>query len=600
MGKRKHQELGPPAGPLLPELTAKLVREDPERARELLDALPLAWRVQAVLQRSGKERFELILLSRRARSLTRSLPEEEWWRTIKEVGEEDALPLVAMGSNEQLAFLADLEWWYRDVLDPLMVIRWWTLFQEAGPEVLPRWFEIADEELLVLSLGKFMEVFTADPDDLGYEPWRSLRIFTLDDSYYLHFRDPNLAPHLEQALRALRERFPQRYYTILDRVRTSIPAEEEETAGRLRRGRLLDHGFPEFEEAGLVYAYLGPERMRELEKPAPAGRRVEGRSPEAAAPRYDLVKGELPRLLGQALAGIEDPAAQEEFRFEFARLTNRVLVADAAELSSLEQLRAAAEKVCGYLEIGLEVWSDGNPAQARELVRTQRLIHLFQAGYSQAIRLHRRAKRLEEQGWFRQVENPLELLGEPVGSIARGLLRKRPLWYAGPGAKGEGQFREFQARSEILEAERAIGRAEGLGRIFFEALHLPSDALLELGRHPAVQGPTLTWTAVLLTALVRGALHQRFAFAPLEAADLPRVLAEVFTPEPPRRVRSELREAWAQWFQRRLERVDAGLVAPGQAFYEECLRQLEEEWSRLDARRLDSKFLGTLIVSANG
>jgi len=592
MGKPKNLALGPHLGPLLPELTAKLVREDSERARELLDALPMEARVQAVLQRSGRERMELILLSEQGEALTRALPAEEWWRTIKEVGEEDALPLVAMSSNDQLTYLVDLEWWYREILDPLLVIRWWTLFLEAGPEVLPRWFEIADEELLVLSLGKFMEVFVVDPDDLGYEPWRSLRLFTLDNNYYLHFRDPNLAPHLEQVLRVLRDRFQERYYTILDRVRTLIPAEEEETAERLRRGRLLDHGFPEPDEARAIYAYLSPERMRELEKKAEARHEVEGRPPAAAAPRYDLVKGELPRLLGLALAGIGDSAALEEFRFEFARLANRVLAADAAELSSLDQLRAAVEKASGYLEIGLEVWSGGNPASAGQLLQRQWLIHVFQAGYSQAIRLHRQARRLEEQGWFRQVENPLELLGEPEGPILQGLLRKRPLWYAGPGERGEGRFREFQARSEILEAERALAQAEGLGRIFFEALNLPLDALLELGQHNL---PTLTWSAVLMTALVRGALHQRFAFAPLEAADLPRVLSEILTAPAPRQVRPELREAWAQWFQRRLERADASLAAPGQAFFEQSLARFEEELGSLDSPP-EAGWLTTLIV----
>jgi hypothetical protein len=571
-----------------------LLGEEPERAGEMLDALPLPARVQAVLERAGKERMELILLSEQSEALTRALPEAEWWRTIKEVGEEDTLPLVAMSSDEQLTYLVDLEWWYRETLDPLLVVRWWTLFLEAGPEVLPRWFETADEELLVLSLSKFMEVYTTDPDDAGCEPWRSFRLFTLDDTYYLHFRDPNLAPHLEQVLRVLRDRFQDRYYTILDRVRTSVTAEEEETAERLRRGRLLDHGFPEPDEAVTIYAYLSPERRRALEKPAAAGREGEGRAPAGAAPRYDLVKGAVPRLLGLALAGLEDPAALEEFRFEFARLSNQVLVADAAELSSLDALRAAVEKVYGYLEIGLEVWSQGDPAAALRILQRQWLVHIFQAGYSQALGLHRRAQRLEREGWFRQVEDPLELLGEPAGPILRGLLRKRPLWYAGTGAKGEGEFREFRARSEILEAEQAVGQVEGLGRIFFEALNLAPGALLELGNHNL---PTLTWSAVLMTALVGGALRKRFAFAPLAAADLPRILSEVLTAEPPRRVRPELIEAWDQWLQRRLERVDADLVAPGREFFAQSVRRLEEEFSGRDLPPLEARFLTSLVVS---
>ena len=595
MGKEREKESRSARGLVLPELTSKLVREDPERARELLDALPLPARVLAVLEHASKERMELILLSEEGRALSQALPEEEWWRTIKEVGEEDALPLVAMASEEQLTFLVDLEWWVQDILDPLMVIRWWVLFLEAGPEVLPRWLEQADEELLVLSLAKFLEVYVSDPDDLGYEPWRHLRIFSLDDTYFLHFRDPNLAPHLEQVVRVLRSRFQDRYYSILDRVRTCMPAEEEETAERLRRGRLLDHGFAEFEDAISLYAYLSPERMRALEQAAKPRQGKAEQPAGASAPRYDLVKTDLPPLLGRALAAIEDPAALEEFRFQFARLANRVLVADGAELSKLSNLAAAVDKVYGYLEIGLEVWSEGDPARGRRLLEEQWLPHIFQAGYAQALRLHRRAQRLLREGWLRQVEHPYDLLEEPIGPILEGLLKKRPAWYAGPDDKGAGTFREFRSLPEVRRAETALEQAEFLGQLFFEALGLEPGALLELEDHNL---PVLTWTAVFLTALVRGALHHRFAFAPLAAPDLGRIMEEVFADGAPRRVRPELREAWAQWLGRRLSRVDPNFQRAGRAFFEQCLQRLEDEFSRLSPTSLEPKYLSTLIVSA--
>jgi len=593
MGKEIEKESRLERGLKLPELTSRLAREDPERARELLDGLPLSARVQVVLERPAKERMELILLSEESGALTQALPEEEWWRTLKEVGEEDALPLVAMASSEQITFLVDLEWWYRDILDPLMVIRWWVLFLEAGPEVLPRWLEPADEELLVLSLAKFLEVYVADPDDLGYETWRRLQLFSLDNTYFFHFRDPNLGPHLEQVLRVLRNSFQDRYYTILDRVRTCVPAEEEETAARLRRGRLLDHGFPEFEEAIIIYAYLSQERMRALEQ---AGQPRPGKAERPAgesAPRYDLVPTDLPALLGRALARIEDPAALEEFRFQFARLANRVLVADAADLSKLENLASAVDKVYGYLEIGLDAWSEGDPARGRRLLEEQWLPHIFQAGYSQALRLHRRAERLLQEGWLRQVEQPLDLLEEPIGPILEGLLKKRPAWYAGPDDKGTRVFREFRSLREVRRAEAALEQAEFLGKLFFEALGLEAGDLPELEH---LNLSALTWTAVLLTALVRGALYQRFCFAPLAASDLDRMIKEIFANGLPRRVRPELREVWAEWLGRRLKRLDPKLKAAGWAFFEKSLQRLEDEFSRLDPTALDIRYISTLIV----
>jgi hypothetical protein len=100
-----------------------------------------------------------------------------------------------------------------------------------------------------------------------------------------------------------------------------------------------------------------------------------------------------------------------------------------------------------------------------------------------------------------------------------------------------------------------------------------------------------------MTALVGGALRKRFAFAPLAAADLPRILSEVLTAEPPRRVRPELIEAWDQWLQRRLERVDADLVAPGREFFAQSVRRLEEEFSGRDLPPLEARFLTSLVVS---
>ena len=98
----------------------------------------------------GKFRQDLVLLSDRPDLLTQSLPPEDFALTVKEIGDQDALVLLELSSNEQLAYLLDLDLWVKTDLDMRQVGHWLEILMECGPKRFMRWTDSTDFEFLVL------------------------------------------------------------------------------------------------------------------------------------------------------------------------------------------------------------------------------------------------------------------------------------------------------------------------------------------------------------------------------------------------------------------------------------------------------------------
>lgn len=64
-----------------------------------------------ILKLRGKERMDAIPSSDNPQEIFQSLPEEEVYFSIKEIGEQDALPLLSLMSPRQCQYLLDLELW---------------------------------------------------------------------------------------------------------------------------------------------------------------------------------------------------------------------------------------------------------------------------------------------------------------------------------------------------------------------------------------------------------------------------------------------------------------------------------------------------------
>jgi len=574
-------------------LTRDLIRQQPEQAREIFDALPLRERADLVMSLHGRQRLDLIQISAESTELVQALPEPEFWITLKEVGEEDAVELLKAATPEQLIHLSDLEWWHQGAIDPLPVAYWLMLLAEAGSEASLNWFRNADEELLVAAFARFFLVYKTDPDNEGAEPWRNApNLWTLDGTWYISFFDPNAAPILERFLSFVRAEEGMRYYGLLDLVEMSAQAEQEDSAHDFRTARLADFGFVDFDEALEIYTPVSDGELREL-------RLEKAGTTDSLPPRFPLALSAPPPLLALALAQLTDQATFERVALGLAALVSRILVADALDMTRIETLTVAVTKAQAFVELGLERVSGGDPEKAALALSELHPFALFRAGYTRVIKAARRAEGLLRAGWPSRVKTPKSFLGED-GLLLEGLTRLRPLYYAGAADDGAPAMREFRTRDEVERAERAASRVEVLGLLFFEAMTASDEELARLsGSRP---DGSVSWREALATGAAQAFAGNDFRFAPLSLADARVALENMLTPERPRSLRSDVAAALTSRARTALGRLAAAgpeAVATGAALVEEALEQVAEEAEDLDLAALDGRFFRSLLIQVS-
>lgn len=571
-----------------PEIDLKFISEHGRKAEAIVNSLPLQEQLEMALERRGRERMELILLSGRAQSLVRMLPEQELYFTIKEVGEEEALPILALAEHRQLTYIFDIEFWKEQALEPERFFRWLDLLRQANEEQYRDWLKKADPELLVAILQKALRVYVVDPDETGTEPWREKELVTLDNQYYFEILEEQFQPVIENCLSQLRDLEQENFYSIMDEVRLQLSTEVIEVAHRVRQGRLEDHGFYDFKDAIGIYNYLSPEKMKELEKHPE--RPVSVNLPAA---RHALTLAhKLPNLLDKAIIGLS-PRETEDFHHQFARLANKVMVADALDLTVLDNLRLSVEKVYGYIEIGLEQWSQGRLVAAIELLKKQWMEHLFQAGFSQVLELSFRGQKIRNGAWFQFLDQPYHLFGELDGKRLQALLLKRPRFYHGVKSN---EAAEFKSMDEVRLALESVERAETWSRLVMDSLEADKQELKMLaGAYPF----ELTFKVVLGQSLVTGVTRGRPTFEPVRREELSKFIRVSMHPtEPPRKIYQNLKDEFLDWLMKRA--LAKGLVK------EEMARELavaaiinmEQELGIIkDPDQIDPRYVTSLVIA---
>ena len=572
-----------------PEIDLKFISEHPQKAEGIVNSLPLRDQMEMALERRGKERMELILLSKRAKALVHMLPEQELYFTLKEFGEEETLPLLALANTRQLIYIFDIEFWKENSLEPSQVFRWLDLLKQADEEQLRGWLKKADPELLISILQMALRIYVVDPDNLGAEPWREKDLLTLDDQYYFEIIDDQHRPIIERSLVQLRDLEPEKFYRVMDEARMQLSSEVQDLAYRVRQGRLEDHGFYDFDDAIVIYNYLSPEKQRDLEthpeRPAPV---------ELPAARHALTLAhKMPFLLTKALSELSPPET-EEFHHQFARLANKAMIADALDLTILDNLRLCVEKVYGYIEIGLEHWSSGKLEAAVVLLKKQWLEHIFQSGFSQVLDLSFRAQKIKNAAWFKFMGEPYHLFGELDGKRLAALLLKRPKFYHEP--KKSDQAVEFKSMSDVRLALESIERAETWSRLFIEILEVDKEELKTLAEAFPFE---LTFKVALSQGLVMGVARGRPGFAPLRREELSKFIRlSMHPPEPPRQIYQNLKDEFLDWLMSRAMakgRVKEELV---KELATAAIVNMEQELGIIkDPDHIDPRYITSLVIA---
>ncbi|MBM4326999.1 MAG: hypothetical protein FJ118_07530 [Deltaproteobacteria bacterium] len=395
--------------------------EEALRVVEAFDALPLKRRTEIFRTLSPAAKETLLGAVSRPGDLTRGLSEEEMYYTIKVLGEESAPHLVAATTGRQLRRLLDLELWKKDMFDPWASAKWLELIAKTSEEKILQFVQTCDPELLVTSLHPFVTVFTRNPDiDLTEErdtlPW-----FTLDDLFFVKFRIPSSEDVIKGFLETVFGWNPHYYMGLMEQLARGVPTEHQEMAAKWRRARLSEHGFPDFDDAMQVYQYLHKSAvaLTPPEMPPPP---AEDREPTGVLD-YPLKLINEDDLLKKSLDLIDDADERDRLAAELAHLGNKVMVADARDPGSMEDLRRSLQKVGGYINLALEDMCGDQVEQAVDVLRANHMEMLFRRGFSLILDLRKDAQKL-----VRESEGGVDNLGHPLAGLLHGLFQKRPIF----------------------------------------------------------------------------------------------------------------------------------------------------------------------------
>jgi hypothetical protein len=540
------------------------------------------------LRLPAQKAFQAILESPTPARVVQSLAEEDFFWIVREVGPEDALPLVALASNEQWQYLLDLELWKKDRLDIDAVHQWFSLLLKADPERFLIWGLRENAPLLELHLFKHIQIHVKEQDESPSDFEEGF--FTLDGTFYIRIREKKYYEVLKGFLERLAAYDLQAFRNLLLESIGVLPAEVEEGLYRLRNVRLTEKGFLPFEEAIGVYQHLAPEKLK--------GERVKtwkGTDSAAASHPAPLSTALLiphQDLFSLCLEDIEEGSTLERIRGEFAGLCNQIISADSFAVRNREDLAAVVRKACGYLDVGLQRLDGANPERGAQLVAQYLLNQIFRVGYGAGLELKWRAEKWLRKSWFAAQGLSPAFWGDLWAAVLEGLLRKRPLFCKGL-SQGE-LCREFQDLSDIAYCREALDHMETMDRLL--ALALGDCRLAFQERYVPVR-----WANLLLTAWARDHLGLSQTVLPIRTDELRAFFQDLWAEkERPFHMKESMKHAFWTWLMVRTGLEVRTLQQEAAPPLDHLLKEVEREYGSVSPDDLDPRYVRHFLVARQG
>lgn len=436
---------------------------------------------------SSKGKLDALLSAENAAALIRSVPAEDLYFAIVDVGLADAVEVVQLASPAQFRAFVDLGGWKKDSVDAGAVLAWLRAARGEDPAAFLRKLTGLDLEVLELVLRTHVIVHSLE-ENPDVNPQRPT-LETPEGKYLLEITAEDADfPIVREILSDLLAQNPFEAVRLLEAIRWEVPTELEEQAYQFRQARLGDLGFPPLEEAAALFS-----RVKLPPRPAVA--------PGLTGPeRIDYLDAALRGLTPQ-----ERDALQDELRY----LVNSALVAEGAEPGDGRAIRGVSERARDYLALGLEYLS-GDPARAADVVRDTPSRRIFQVGFSLTLELKHRADRLAKSPLARV--RGVWMVAAPELPGFEALRRKRPL----RALKVEGaEPVPFRSLRELADANQLLDRVEAqlqLATALWGPTEKDADALL------ANWPGELTFERVLTAAVAHALNDGTPSVAPLTAA----------------------------------------------------------------------------------
>ncbi|MFT7580564.1 MAG: hypothetical protein ACI9MR_002235 [Myxococcota bacterium] len=468
---------------------------------------------------SGIRKIDHILSLPDVADFVETLATEELYLLIKDIGRNDAYPLLEYATREQMRGLVDIDAWNKHDLQLDRWLGWFELAEAVSFERVQEFLSAADDELLEWLFIKDVTVHGSDLDK-DFVPDDQALFQTPDFMYWVtvergHILEDRL-PHLMKMLWATDV---DRIRLILQQARFDVPASVEAYMDHFRNGRLADMGFSSPTEALAVFSTISLKSLRtqvreHLEEYALM------RPPATGSVAFDLALVDVtpPPFLGAALA-LLDETARNNVALAMTMLVNKVFMAQTRDLSRTDDLPVAARHAAGLVSMGLAYLADESPEVGAEILQRIGCQQVFQAGHTLTIEQRLRAVRLRARSG---AALGYTLFGSPTDDTIAAAARPQPLLFEGLVSPGSVTVRPFSTLAELARVEVALDDAEATIGFFEQSLGYTPEVLEQL-RDSGLNADAVRrvhFATLFRTGLAQTLLTDTFSFAPLDREDL--------------------------------------------------------------------------------
>ncbi|MCC6810598.1 MAG: hypothetical protein IT381_24420 [Deltaproteobacteria bacterium] len=516
-------------------------------------------RFRADVGKGGAQRLRELLNSRDVTAAVQALDPLELFALAQDVGEGDAIDVVALASDEQVKRVIDLGIGSSSAPDLRYIERWLAAAIAHGHGTATLLFEKLDEDLQTLYLFRRLKVY--DARDENWPDDDVERLVTPDGTFVLEVMDDEEPSELDESLPTAANDVPandnkpfsplrliadlysvdwQRADTMMRDAKWAIAAELEETVVRLRDARLEELGFPPRDDAFKLFSRRGPAAQLKAREGHTAVRHT---LPVTYAEPFFADS-----FFVRVMNAVQDVELVGELENELIYAVNATCVFEERVYSETDSVRAAGRDVRNWISLGLEVLSAGDPEAAAALVRKHPLRELLSLGVEQSHKLADWVRKAESEGLFRLPGLSRRPLNADDERFLKALLGRIPRFVEGPAGE---PARAFASRQDLAHAQKRI---EGLARqmlaLRFVARAAADYAVSLQACEPDIHAVTvdLLLRSALLRATLGASLKDTFGVSPADLRAFHAVVSkDAALPdlEPPPEVVATLHEVWA-------------------------------------------------------
>ncbi|MBB5349265.1 hypothetical protein JWG42_12570 [Desulfoprunum benzoelyticum] len=360
---------------------------------------------RADLIRSLSRRGERILAAADLADEVAALEPLEAYYIVREIGLDQAVPILLELNQQQLEACIDLDCWNRYDFAVDNLDEWLTAFALAGPEALARAFFSLDYVVQLLYLAQTVTVYDPDTDQVPEEDTEkdTPRAATPDGFFVLDVKNEVAQKtHPFSLLDALYQYDPAASHQLLSASRVDLPTQIEEEALRFRNGRMEDIGFAPPEEAAVLFSR--PATRQPLPRPLKPTDNTISRLPSVYAGPLVATS-----LLQQALSLITDKERLSGLEQEIVWAINSAIIAYGENARDMQQITDIAERVRDTISLGMESLlvhggtglPDGAAAKAADLLEVWSITDLFRHGFGATLGLQQEARQSLDSPRFR-------------------------------------------------------------------------------------------------------------------------------------------------------------------------------------------------------